>query len=748
MDMLHLTKTSLESAGAFTPSINPHLSSIISAIPFNIPERAKLVIAQSQLTTFASQFRRNVRLWDDTSVPVNSVSFVVMGSGDGKDSSVKAARKCFTPGYEMVEEARKAQAIRLAQTAAREAGESLYTDHDIYKAYLKPLPPIDIRTTTGPGFIQHVNDLGEHTLGSGLAYSGEFSDELAYNQDMLENIKIISELYDIGEIDVKYTKSIENRSKAVSGQPVSALYVTSPSHILYDESTKKKFQIAFMSKLARRSWFCYTPESLPKPSFSSIDEMLDHEASIEYTAKTARTAMQTAVTRIAEFGIASAGKDLTVPEDVFKLYKTYLRYNAELADTFPNQHSTAVLVRRHLQWKALKLAGALAICDLSHVVTPAHYVDAIRICEYLAEDISLFESALNKADHERMADFIKTLSQSDGKAFISIHELKKHGFTVSTTIAKLRELVTLANAYDQSGIFSVPTDASGIFYEPITKTDSISISFKPINLDKLNAATTPDQVRQAKSDIAATTAYGYDSASTTFADLANLLSGAFAYSPFTFKNGIRGKDHISGGTKWLVFDIDSSNISAEEAHFMLADVNHHIALGSDASNPFKFRCLVELDSIVDISSIQWKHFYQAVATDLALNIDPLPQSQIFFSYPNRPIYSTLDASPLSAKPYLVVSADHVASKPQPSHLTPAQRKAILADPVESFSYAFNAPMGAGSRSLIRMAYHLRDLQVPADEALTLISEAHDYWEFPMPSDRFEAILAQVTRIFS
>ena len=565
---------------------------------------------------------------------------------------------------------------------------------------------------------------------------------------MLENIKIISELYDIGEIDVKYTKSIENRSKAVSGQPVSALYVTSPSHILYDEGTKKKFQIAFMSKLARRSWFCYTPESLPKPSFASIDEMLDHEASIEYAAKTARTSMQTSVTRIAEFGIASAGKDVTVPEEVFKLYKTYLRYNSELADTFPNQHSTAVLVRRHLQWKALKLAGALAICDLSNTVTAAHYVDAIRICEYLAEDISLFEAALNKADHERMADFIKTLSQADGKAFISIHELKKHGFTVSTTATKLRELATLANAYDSSGLFSVPADASGIYYEPIVKTDTISISYKPINLDKLNAATTPDQVRQAKSDIATTTAYGYESSSTTFADLANLLAGAYAYSPFTFKNGIRGKDHISGGTKWICFDIDQSSITADEAHFLLSDLNHHIALGSDASNPYKFRCLIELDSVVDINSLQWKHFYQAVATDLALNVDPLPQSQIFFSYPNRPIYSTLDASPLSAKPYLVVSADHVASKPPISTLSASQRKALLADPVESFSYAFNATMGAGSRSLIRLAYHLRDLQVPVEEALNLITEAHDYWDHPMPSDRFEAILAQSRRIFS
>lgn len=748
MDMLHLTKTSLESHGAFTPSINHHVASVMSAIPFNVPERVKAIIAQSQVTSFASQFRRNIKLWDDSSIPVNSISFCVMGSGDGKDSSVKSARKCFTPGYEMVEEARKSQAHKLAQAAAREAGETLYTDLDIYKAYLKPLPPLDIRTTTGPGFIQHVNDLGEHTLGAGITYSGEFADELAYNQDMLENIKIISEIYDTGDADVKYTKGIEHRSKAISGQPVSALYVTSPSHIFYDEPTKKKFQVAFMSKLARRSWFCYTPEAMPKPSFTSVDEMIDHELTIETKAKAARASMQTQICRIAEFGIRTATNDLTVPESVFKLYKTYLRYNSELAETFPNQHSTSVLVRRHLQWKALKLAGALAIFDLSDEITPAHYIDAIRFCELLAGDIALFEADLNKADHERMADYIKSLIQLDGKAFISIHDLKKRGFTIATTPTKLKELCTLANAYDSSGIYSTPHDASGIFYEALVKSDVIGISFKPINLAKLDAATTPDQVRQAKADIAATTAYGYESADTTFADLANLLTGAYAYSPFKFTNGIRGKDHISGGCRWICFDIDSSNITASEAHFMLGDLNHHIALGSDPTNEFKFRCLIELDSVVDISSLQWKHFYAAVASDLALTVDQLPQSQIFFSYPDRPIYSTLDASPLPAKPYLVTSADHVSAKPVVSHLSPAQRKAILADPVESFSYAYNAPNGTGSRSLIRMAYHLRDLQVPTDEALSLLTEAHDFWDHQMPADRFEAILTQATRIFS
>jgi hypothetical protein len=123
--------------------------------------------------------------------------------------------------------------------------------------------------TTGPGLIQHINDIGDIGLGAGFMYSGEFSDELAYNQDMVENIKTLSEIYDTGDKEVKYTKSVEFRSKAITGQPVSALFVGSPGHILYDEATKKKFHIAFMSKLARRSWFCYAPDKIDEQVFDN-----------------------------------------------------------------------------------------------------------------------------------------------------------------------------------------------------------------------------------------------------------------------------------------------------------------------------------------------------------------------------------------------------------------------------------------------------------------------------------------------
>ena len=240
MSMLQQTKELLTEAGAFSGEQNSHLEHVIRAISFpTIDPKMKAVIAVAQITAFASQFRRNIKLWDDhTEVPINAISFVITGSGAGKDSSVKAARKCFKSGYALIEQAANDRAIDLAIEAAREEGLPNPADKAMYWPYLKPIPPVDIMPTTGPGLIQHINDIGDLGISAGFMYSGEFSDELAYNQDMVENIKTLSEIYDTGDKEIKYTKAVEYRSKAIEGQPVSALFVGSPGHILYDDSTK------------------------------------------------------------------------------------------------------------------------------------------------------------------------------------------------------------------------------------------------------------------------------------------------------------------------------------------------------------------------------------------------------------------------------------------------------------------------------------------------------------------------------
>lgn len=752
--MLDLLRAELDKHQALTPALNTHLQEVVDAIPFTtVSLPMKSVIAASQISTFASQFRRNILLWDGTSVPINSISFVITGSGNNKDSSVNAAKKCFSEGYNTILEHRQRAEIKRAIAAACNADEdpALARTEEIYSKYMRPIPPIDIMPTTGPGLIQHINDISDLDITAGSMYAGEFSDELAYNPDMMENIKILSEVYDLGIKATKYTKGVEHRSKAINGQAVSALFVGSPGHILYDEATKKKFHIAFMSKLARRSWFCYSPERIPEPDFASIDDMLAHRTALDDASLAARQRMSTHIQSVTEFGLATAGKDLGVSEPVRRMFEIYKRYNSDLADSAANQDSTSALIRRHLQWKALKLAGAFAIFSCNDEILIEHYIDAIRFAELFNSDMEQFEHDLNKAPHERFSDFIRTQVQSDNRAVISVHDLKKNNFISTVSTSKLQELVHLCTGYDHTGIYSIINEGGSIQYEPIIKTEVIGISYKPISTDKLNAAVAsgdPDAIRSAKHDISVTTAYGYEVSDTTFADLANLLEGDYAYSSFKFRNGIRNKDNIIGGTKWLVLDVDDSPITASEAHFMLSDINHHIALSSDASNEFKFRVLIELDSNVELSSVAWKHFYQAIASDLALKVDPLPQSQIFYSYSGRPVLSNLDASPLDARPYIVLAKEREALKESKTpSLTPAHKSALLADKLETFKYAFEAPMGTGSRNMIRAVYHARDLGASSAYCEELLVDINEYWELPMEPNRFTLILEQCKRMF-
>jgi hypothetical protein len=753
MSMLVQTKELLEKEGAFAGEQNKYLKSVVNAISFpTIDSRMKAVVSVAQITAFASQFRRNIKLWDGhTEVPVNAISFVITGSGAGKDSSVKAARKCFKDGYELVDQASKNKAIQAAIAQAKEEGLPNAQDEPIYRAYLRPAPPIDITPTTNPGLIQHINDIGDVGIGAGLMYSGEFSDELAYNQDMVENIKTLSEIYDTGDKEVKYTKAVEFRSKVIAGQPVSALFVGSPGHILYDEGTKKKFNIAFMSKLARRSWFCYAPNKIPEPVFATLEEFWEHEEAIEAESKQARLGMNVEARAIAAHNLEKAGEEITVSKDVERLYKTYKRYNNDLADMLPNQESTYSLIRRHLQWKALKLAGAFAIMDCKDEITSSYFIQAIRFCETLDKDMEVFEQDLNKAPHELLVDFFHTRTLSNGVSEISTHDLKKQGFMVNVSRSKLKEMIALCAGYDRDSVYSISNDATTIQYEPIIKTDTINLTFKEIDCAELNRAIiTKDKskITQAKQNIASTVNYGFEHADTSFSQLSELLQFDYAYSPFKFKEGVRRKENLESGTKWVVLDIDDSPLTAEEAHMMLGDINHHIALTSDNDNQFKFRVLLELDSEVFLDPVTWKHFYLKIADDLGLRADPLPQAQIFYSYADRDVYSNTEADPIPTRDYLMYAKERTLEKElQTKVLNTGQRQAQLNDALVTFEYAFEAPYGSGSRNMYRMMRHAQDLGAGLEEVLQLIDDVNEYWENPMYEERILKLKEQCERLF-
>jgi hypothetical protein len=164
-----------------------------------------------------------------------------------------------------------------------------------------------------------------------------------------------------------------------------------------------------------------------------------------------------------------------------------------------NRDSTSALIRRHLQWKALKLAGAFAILDLSDTVELDHFVAATQFCELLAGDMDLFEHDLNKSYYERFSDFCHTLVRQESKVVVDVHEIKKRGFLSNVSKPKLVELVNLCASYDKQSIYSVIGDGAGIQYEPIVKTDVLDISYKPIDTRKLNEAVAKvEEMRQVQ----------------------------------------------------------------------------------------------------------------------------------------------------------------------------------------------------------------------------------------------------------
>lgn len=745
--MLAKLQAHLNSKNALVGPLSPIIDRIVESIPYqNVPKRMKQTIAVSEIMLLASQFRRNIHHWDGGEVTINSVAFIITGSGQNKDSSVNAARKCFTPAYDMINHKRTITAKARAKAQASEAGDDTPYEWSVYKKYYRAPNPLFVAPSTPEGFIQHLNDLDADGIGSGFLYSGEFGAELATNPLMVENIKVLAELYDLGNKEVKALKSRENQSKEIKGLPVSALLIGSPGNILYDENVKRKFKVEFSTKLARRSFFCFLPDQLPEADFRDISSLIASELLIENEAIAARMQISDGIKRVTEHNLSQGNSLLEVEPSVREMFIVYKRYNTEIAETIPKVYPISVLVRKHLQWKALKLAGAIAIFENSSLITEAHYIQAMRFCELLDKDMRLFEAELVKEQYEIFSDYMKSIS-IDGKSSIGLHELRKLGFIPSAGVPnqKMKDLIYLAASYDKDGVYSV-ANGSEIHYETPVHTDTVGLSYMPIDNTHLialvEAKADKAEISAAKQTIAKNATNGYSYGATTFPELAELLNNDFAYSPFEFKNGIRSKETLVSKTKLLVLDIDDSDITAEECHYILQDLNHHIALSSDSTNNFKFRVILELDAEVDLNPIEWKYFYQSIANDLAIKVDPLPQSQIFYAYANRDVLSVTDKEKVEVRDHIMLAKDKASEKAPIAEkkLTTAQKEALLDNELDTFFYAFEAETGGGSRALLKAAYHAKDLGMSKEDIIELVYRINDYWVIPMENDRLQGTL--------
>ena len=734
--MLELLEKHLRNMGVFDSNLPDIVKSIANSIPSTtIPYRMKLAFAISEIILYASQFKINIQHWNHSVIPVNAITFGIAKSGASKDSSIKAARKCFKAGYELIEEKRFELAKATAIEMATEAGEEVPNIWKAYGQYYIPPNPLFVAPSTVEGFIQHLNDLDTTGLGAGYIYSGELGAEIASNSVIVDNIKILAELYDEGTKEVKVLKDRTNQSREIKGLPVSALFMGSQDNILFDDNIKKRFKTEFTTKLARRSFFIFANEDIEQEESFSVIEMLEKQKALEDKAIEIRVAVEEYIENLTVHLLENKNTYLEVDPEVRDLSIIYQKYNEEVAKTIDNSLPITKLTRTHLHWKCLKLSGAFAIIHGRDTIELTDYKAAIEFVELINSDISYFERELVKEPYEVFTDYVKN-NLINNETFVGLHTLRKMGFIPmkgGNSTLKMKELVQLATSYDNSGVYSCTNE--GIHYQKLNKTNIVLLSYVPVSGTKIQ------RHKQC--------AKGYVCEELLFEDIGNMLEGDYAYSPFRFIEGVRGRDNIDSPCKWVVLDVDTSDITDEEAHILLSDINHYIVRTSNKNNEFKFRILIELDSEVDIPHDQWKFFIHSISNEIGIVVDELPKSQIFYSYKDRNILSTLNSSPLSAQEHVAYAAVKAAEKLTDTvekPLTKVQKNALLDDMYNTFAPAFNAVSGEGSRKLIWAARKAKELGADKEYVLNLVNEINNYWIVPLNETRFtNTILNQIKR---
>ena len=108
----------------------------------------------TELIVFTSNLRKPIA-WEKSLIPINTISFIILKSGFGKDSSMQMIRKALYPAYEKINQYRENQAKIIAVEQAELDGKRAT---EWRKYYSKPR---DLFSGIGtlPGLMKHLASL-------------------------------------------------------------------------------------------------------------------------------------------------------------------------------------------------------------------------------------------------------------------------------------------------------------------------------------------------------------------------------------------------------------------------------------------------------------------------------------------------------------------------------------------------------------------------------------------------------------
>ena len=691
---LELATNELERLEVFKEYKNRTMTNMVTILGKEVPEHMSQTIANFTMASFIGHFHFKIELGPNNLIPMNMLSFILAKSGARKTSSVTKLEKVIEPGLSVINQVR---ALKMEQKCMR---------LDI------PVPkqnPLNNALATEAGMIKRLNDFKDEGLGLPSMFVDEIATELAVNQDMVPNIKLVAQLFDEGNMKSKPLKDSENQSDEVIGMGMNALFIGSEYGILEDNAILEKFNMEFISKLSRRCFFVYPEFEDLDTDAETIDELLEE---IEH-GKTSSKEIEAGVGGTCQdIAVALTKRDINtrkLDDDAMRLYEIYKIYCEELAKEIPEEQIT--LEQQHRHWKMLKLAGVYSIFNFHKTIRIQDLLEAIYVAELGSDDLGKFLVKAERNAHEKLLDHY-----IEDQPNLTVHDILKRKWIKK--VVEIEDLLRFANSkLGNIGVFKMENDI--ISLERFVETEGVACCYKM-------CSGTKDERKYKIID-------GFKFARAPFVSMAKILSNDTAYCAFEFTNGIRGKDNVVGACDYIVLDIDNTDTSDTECSDFLADYKHIICRTSNKENPYKYRIIIPTDIAVDVTNEQWPHLLKKIGEHLGVDVDVLPKAQIYYGYAGTTPIIQEEGEDLEASE--LIKGLHVP-KVEIKKLPADKLKKVYADRLRVFEWFYESgseappgtpPARANTHNTLWLAsVHAHDLGLPLEVATAIMYDINEF----------------------
>ena len=690
MTKLELAKAELDKNQMFSGEKNQTALDLVSILDKDVPFTMAYTLANFTMASYIAHFHFKILIKDDNTPPANMICFILAKSGAKKTSSVVNLEKAFKPGFDMINNQRQARLDALLSALGEDADE--------LPASQKRLTPLSNALGTPEGVIQMINDFKKEGLGLPNMVVDEIATELSVNKDIIGNIQLVAELFDDGNKKVKPLKDRENQSEEVVGMGVTALFIGSEHGLLEDVEVLKKFQTEFISKLARRCFFVYPEFQEEKIEYDSFDSILEEEDNEDRIADDVMRDLGELAETIASNSMVKDKNLIPVAQDALRMLKAYKIWCVEMSKPIISEPLN--LEQQHRHWKVFKLSAVYALFNKHREITKQDVRQAITTAEMTSNDLGKF---ITKASRETYEILLEHFIDNDGDD-LTIHEMIKLGWIKKQ--ANLKDMLIAANSkLGQEGILEEYNDK--VIFTPYEKTDTVGISY-------MKCEGTKDERKFKIVD-------GFKYVKSTFPKCGNVMAKDTAFTPFKFKDGVRGKEHIASGADFIMLDIDDSDITIHECADMLGDYKYVMAMTSQ-NNPYKFRVMMPIDIVLEIDGTRWLQLMRKISEFLKMKIDILPQSQIFYGYEGRELIVNEEGQDLEVSELLKELGE------RPPDVVPLRTQAQFdrawSKRRDVFAYAYAGRKDGGQLhlGLYKAMEHACDLGFSYHENLLLLAE--------------------------